>query len=276
MKRDFILGLGVLAGVLAVIAIVANNPIKEIACTMEVKICPDGSAAGRTGSNCEFAKCPDVQSDRKIVVYSPAQNTIIKSPLTIIGKATGSWFFEASFPIKIIDNNGNEVAKGHADAKGNWMTTDFVPFEAELTFETPETDMGTIILKKDNPSDIPERNDSISIPIRFSHTNPVTGGGVMGSIKISPTCPVERDPPDPKCAPKGYETSVKINRVGSLDIIALVKSGADGAFKVSLSPGTYDLVAGEKTTMPICNSTVVEVKSGEFTTVEISCDSGIR
>lgn len=27
-------------------------------CTMEAKICPDGSAVGRTGPNCEFAPCP--------------------------------------------------------------------------------------------------------------------------------------------------------------------------------------------------------------------------
>lgn len=28
------------------------------ACTMEAKICPDGSAVGRTGPNCSFAPCP--------------------------------------------------------------------------------------------------------------------------------------------------------------------------------------------------------------------------
>jgi len=29
-----------------------------IACTAEAKMCPDGSAVGRTGPNCEFAPCP--------------------------------------------------------------------------------------------------------------------------------------------------------------------------------------------------------------------------
>jgi len=33
---------------------------KSIACTEEAKICPDGSAVGRIGPNCEFAKCPEV------------------------------------------------------------------------------------------------------------------------------------------------------------------------------------------------------------------------
>ena len=29
-----------------------------VACTLEAKICPDGSAVGRIGPNCEFAPCP--------------------------------------------------------------------------------------------------------------------------------------------------------------------------------------------------------------------------
>jgi hypothetical protein len=28
------------------------------ACTMEAKVCPDGSSVGRVGPNCEFAPCP--------------------------------------------------------------------------------------------------------------------------------------------------------------------------------------------------------------------------
>jgi hypothetical protein len=31
-----------------------------VACTQEAKICPDGSAVGRTGPNCEFASCPSI------------------------------------------------------------------------------------------------------------------------------------------------------------------------------------------------------------------------
>jgi len=30
----------------------------QTACTQEAKLCPDGSAVGRTGPNCEFAVCP--------------------------------------------------------------------------------------------------------------------------------------------------------------------------------------------------------------------------
>lgn len=31
---------------------------ENIGCTMEAKICPDGSAVGRVAPNCEFAACP--------------------------------------------------------------------------------------------------------------------------------------------------------------------------------------------------------------------------
>lgn len=31
---------------------------KQVYCTQEAKLCPDGSYVGRTGPNCEFAKCP--------------------------------------------------------------------------------------------------------------------------------------------------------------------------------------------------------------------------
>jgi hypothetical protein len=29
-----------------------------VACTEEAKLCPDGSAVGRTGPKCEFSPCP--------------------------------------------------------------------------------------------------------------------------------------------------------------------------------------------------------------------------
>ncbi|MFZ1626216.1 MAG: hypothetical protein WAT81_00245 [Candidatus Moraniibacteriota bacterium] len=32
--------------------------VGEWACTMEAKLCPDGSAVSRSGPRCEFAPCP--------------------------------------------------------------------------------------------------------------------------------------------------------------------------------------------------------------------------
>lgn len=35
-------------------------PSQQKACTLEAKICPDGSSVGRSGPNCEFSSCPAV------------------------------------------------------------------------------------------------------------------------------------------------------------------------------------------------------------------------
>jgi hypothetical protein len=53
--------LGVLLGVIATYSYLTLSPVGPtgggVACTMEAKICPDGSSVGRTGPNCEFAPC---------------------------------------------------------------------------------------------------------------------------------------------------------------------------------------------------------------------------
>ena len=38
--------------------ILGNKNSIKTACTLEAKICPDGSSFGRTGPKCEFAACP--------------------------------------------------------------------------------------------------------------------------------------------------------------------------------------------------------------------------
>ena len=47
-----------LAVVFAKPNVISPNENNEIACTMDAKICPDGTAVGRVGPNCEFAPCP--------------------------------------------------------------------------------------------------------------------------------------------------------------------------------------------------------------------------
>ena len=91
----------------------------------------------------------------------------ISSPLEIYGEARGFWYFEASFPIRLLDENGKEIAVTNAEARGEWMTEEFVPFSAVLEFENPETNLGTLVLKRDNPSDLSENEDGISIPVIF-------------------------------------------------------------------------------------------------------------
>ena len=112
-----------------------------------------------------------------IRLTSPLPNQSVHSPLIITGEARGNWFFEASFPVVLTDWDGLIIAQGIAQAKGDWMTTEFVPFEATLTFTADEnaySNRGTLILKKDNPSGLPEHDDALEIPVIINLSEPNT------------------------------------------------------------------------------------------------------
>jgi len=103
-----------------------------------------------------------------IRVDYPRPNQEIESPLIIEGEARGFWFFEGDFPVVLTDWDGLIIAEAIAQAEGEWMTEDFVQFEARLEFEKPEySNKGTLILQKDNPSGLPENDDALEIPVIF-------------------------------------------------------------------------------------------------------------
>src|SRR6185436_520379 len=52
----------------------------------------------------------------------------VSSPLTVTGEARGNWYFEASFPAVLVDWDGKIIAQLPAQAQGDWMTQEFVPF----------------------------------------------------------------------------------------------------------------------------------------------------
>lgn len=97
----------------------------------------------------------------------PRPNEFIESPLEISGSARGVWFFEASFPVTLKDSVGRIIAEAPAEAQGEWMTAEFAPFKAVLTFSSPTGEFGSLILEKDNPSGLPEHADYLRVPVRF-------------------------------------------------------------------------------------------------------------
>ncbi len=103
-------------------------------------------------------------------VFKPEANALVTSPLVVTGEARGMWFFEASFPIKLLDAQGETMALGIATAQGDWMTEDFVPFTAELQYFSFQDQTGTLVLMKDNPSGLPENDAEIIIPVRLTKT----------------------------------------------------------------------------------------------------------
>ena len=140
-------------------------------------VLPGKSQAPTTNSQISTTTNTDPHADL-IVADAPQINTVITSPLTITGKARGTWYFEATFPVKLYDTDTRKlIAEGQARAQGDWMTNEFVPFKATLTFINPPRDLpsdggllphqGNLVLMKDNPSGDSARDDSISIPVVF-------------------------------------------------------------------------------------------------------------
>lgn len=103
-----------------------------------------------------------------IHIDNPRPTASISSPLEVTGQARGQWYFEASFPVVLLDENGEEIATDIAQTEGEWMTEEFVPFKATLDFESPTTEKGTLILQKSNPSGLPENDAELIIPIIFT------------------------------------------------------------------------------------------------------------
>lgn len=102
----------------------------------------------------------------KVILSSPIAGSKISNPVTVIGTAPGTWFSEGQLPVEILASDGTSIALVSAEAQGEWMTEKQVPFQAIVTFNTSAKD-GTLVIRKDNPSGLPENDDSFSIGVTF-------------------------------------------------------------------------------------------------------------
>lgn len=104
------------------------------------------------------------------------------------------------------------------------------------------------------------------------------GSGITGKVQASPTCPVETVPPQQNCAPKGIAASLRVRRYGR-STATIVRSGSDGRFRLRLVPATYFVqpLAPAGSPYPTPPGTRrVRVRTGHFTYITITYDTGIR
>lgn len=93
-------------------------------------------------------------------------NQIVSNPIKIEGEVIGSWFFEGSFPIKLVSTNNEILGNSLATTSKNWMTNDFISFTSELNYtKSTSTNRALLILSKDNPSGNKELDQEIYIPV---------------------------------------------------------------------------------------------------------------
>lgn len=102
-----------------------------------------------------------------IQIATPRPNATITSPVTVTGKARGSWYFEGEFPVELRDADGKVLGTASARAQGEWMTQNFVNFTATLTYPTPAGSTGKLYLRKDNPSGNNATADQLIVPVQL-------------------------------------------------------------------------------------------------------------
>ncbi|MBS4012831.1 MAG: GerMN domain-containing protein [Bacteroidetes bacterium] len=115
----------------------------------------------------------ELEKSDLIRVDNPRPNQKIFSPLEISGQARGFWFFEADFPILLLDEKAQIIAQTIAtfqpdpadESEVGWMTEDFISFKAQLNFPSNLSGQATLIFKKDNPSGLIEYDDQLIMPV---------------------------------------------------------------------------------------------------------------
>ncbi len=103
-----------------------------------------------------------------IVPELPFPGAVTGKEFTVTGKAKG-FYFEASFPVDVLDKDGNVLVHSYAQAQGDWMTAEFVPYKGEIKVPTSYIGPATLVLRKDNPSGLPEHEGYISYPITIEY-----------------------------------------------------------------------------------------------------------
>jgi hypothetical protein len=111
---------------------------------------------------------PDPLPTKDIQITTP-----LNSPLSgdvVISGAARLVYFEGSFPVYLL-NGEQQVWAKFATAQGDWMTTDYVPFQIDLpTQQIPNGDY-TLKLVQDDPSgEVPlDALYTLSVPITIQN-----------------------------------------------------------------------------------------------------------
>ena len=100
--------------------------------------------------------------------------------------------------------------------------------------------------------------------------------GIEGLVTIQPVCPESQDS-DP-CQGAPFETTLVIRELQSGEEVATVQSAADGTFRVPLPPGEYIVEPPEPESFvaPFAGPQIITVHEGEFSSIEVVYDSGVR
>ena len=100
------------------------------------------------------------------------------------------------------------------------------------------------------------------------------GAGIQGKVLLGPMCPVQRA--ESPCPDRPIEADITVTGSDG-KTVASGRSGADGTYRISLSPGTYTVTAKRPGSgFGVGKPVSVDVPAGTFVHLSLLVDSGIR
>ena len=108
-----------------------------------------------------LAACTDAQEAKiqrsahanDIRIEMPEPEARISSPLVASGSADNSWYFEATFPARLMAQDGTIIAEAPAVAASDWTRPGQVPFNIEMAFTVDAETPATLVLEEDMPGE---------------------------------------------------------------------------------------------------------------------------
>jgi hypothetical protein len=101
----------------------------------------------------QVEQIPEIIAPSVITFENLNENDHMKPKQIITGEVPGYWFFERSFPVELRKASGETFATVIATTAQDWMVTTNVKFEIKLPDNFTYTGVGSILFKKDDPSD---------------------------------------------------------------------------------------------------------------------------
>lgn len=103
----------------------------------------------------------------EISVEMPKSGSLVTSPLNFSGTVDNSWFFEGTFPVELLDEDGSSLGTAQAHSKTDWTTPGKIDFYGQMQFDPPKGQSGTLVFRNDNPSDLPENAKEFRLNVKF-------------------------------------------------------------------------------------------------------------
>lgn len=109
----------------------------------------------------------DVLSEKgqKLYLSNIKNGDTVKMGYEVKGQAPGNWYFEGTFPVRVLDIQGEVVTSLLAIASNDWMNENSVPFSVIIDFPLEQEGAYVLQFEKSNPSGLDENSDIAKIAI---------------------------------------------------------------------------------------------------------------